>query len=201
MFGHRFWGARYYGPRYWGDGGSDAVVAPASTGGGGGSILAGRRRRSTSGIWVRLDDEDTRAALRAKAAETQRRHDEAIARQREAAQRQAAEREATEAELATRVSRDAERAAEAERQRLARLRHLKISLGGVRVFVSTGSAEFTTHRVVVAGPPALLAIAGGQASFAWRSVAETLSIENERLKTQVKRLKDETEALSLLLLD
>ena len=193
-----------------------AVVTPtpASTGGGGGSILAGRRRRSTSGIWVRLDDEDTRAALRARAAESERlRHAEAIARQREAQSR--AEREATEAELAARVVRDAEaakrraaeerrlaaeRAAEAERQRIARLRHLAAQLGGARVFALTGPAQFTTHRVVVAGLPALIAVAGGQASFATKSVVETLVARTRALEDQLKRHKGDAEALMALLL-
>ena len=182
----------------------------------GGSVLAGGasagRKRRTSGSWVRIDEESTPQERAAKDAALEARLAE------EAYQRKTAEREA--ARLA------AERA---EAERLANLRHFTLHATGAELRVTKKrSHKLIANRSTRAGerflhirPTAaqmvrtyrLEAIGGavflqpGTASVTHRDPVQALRVATEQTlaelratQAQLKRLKDDNDAMQLLLL-
>jgi hypothetical protein len=171
------------------------VVVPPEIGlPGGGAVLAGSGRRRPSGSWRRLDEEKTPQERAAYEAELDRRLDEEARDQAAAA------------------------AAAAEAYRLANLRHFTLHATGTELHVTKKrSHKLIANRSMRAGErfvlirPSLVHLTrthlfaaesgaivceGGNAEMIHRSVTENLALA----QNQLKRIKDDHEAITLLLL-
>jgi hypothetical protein len=178
-----------------------AVVVAAHPATGGAVLARGGKRRAGSGSWVRIDDELTPAQRLAREAELDRRLAEE-------------ERE-----------RQAEIAARAEAHRLANLRHLSLKATGTEIHLTKHRAKLLTHRGLAASGrwvlhavsrfivgrqnfllPATgesIALMAGEAEFTRRDAVQSLLqdvlAEQRATQKQLQRLKDDNEALTLLL--